>query len=277
MINNFDKNNKVILIGGNNHSGLGAVRSFGVNGINPYGIIISSDEDESRFVEKSKYWKRVWRVNSEEEAVELILSKFAEETLPPVLIPWSDSAEKCIDRNLDRLKGMFIVPSINGEAGSVVSLMNKYSQIEFATKHDIPVVKTLMLDLKNINIPDAMVFPCIIKPVASYEGNKLDIGKCKNLEELETKIERLRRLDGLVKNTAIIWSLVLGVLGCLIFGLGLTMILEWDILLWGIILMVIGSVPMAIAYPVYKLALNKGKAKYGDEILRLSEELLNEK
>ena len=95
-------------------------------------------------------------------------------------------------------------------------------------------------------------------------------------EKTETKIERLRRLDGLVKNTAIIWSLVLGVLGCLIFGLGLTMILEWDILLWGIILMAIGSVPMAVAYPIYRLVLNKGKAKYGDEILRLSEELLNE-
>ena len=54
------------------------------------------------------------------------------------------------------------------------------------------------------------------------------------------------------------------------------MILEWSILLWGIVLMVIGSVPMALAYPVYKSVLNKGKAKYGDEILRLSEELLNE-
>ena len=90
-------------------------------------------------------------------------------------------------------------------------------------------------------------------------------------EQTETKLERLRRLDGLVKNTAIIWSLVLGVIGCLIFGLGLTMVLEWSILLWGIVLMVIGSVPMALAYPVYKSVLNKGKAKYGDEILRLSE------
>ena len=95
-------------------------------------------------------------------------------------------------------------------------------------------------------------------------------------EHVETKLERLRRLDSLVKNTAIIWSLVLGVVGTLVLGLGLTMILEWGIWLWGIVLMIIGSAPIAIAYPVYKLALNKGKAKYGDEILRLSEELLNE-
>ncbi len=95
-------------------------------------------------------------------------------------------------------------------------------------------------------------------------------------EQTESKMERLRRLDSLVKNTAIIWSLVFGVLGALIFGLGLTMILEWSIWLWGIVLMVIGSVPMAIAYPIYKLLLKKYKNRYGEEILRLSEELLNE-
>ena len=95
-------------------------------------------------------------------------------------------------------------------------------------------------------------------------------------EQTETKLERLRRLDSLVKNTAVVWSLIFGIIGCLVFGLGLTMVLEWNILLWGIVLMVIGSVPMAIAYPIYNKLLKKGKAKYGDEILRLSEELLNE-
>ena len=95
-------------------------------------------------------------------------------------------------------------------------------------------------------------------------------------EKTETKLERLRRLDGLVKNTAIIWSLVLGIFGTLVLGLGLTMILEWNIWLWGIVLMVVGSVPVALAFPVYNKLLKKGKEKYGDEILRLSEELLNE-
>ena len=95
-------------------------------------------------------------------------------------------------------------------------------------------------------------------------------------EQTETKLERLRRLDSLVKNTAIIWSLVLGVIGALIFGLGLTMILEWSIWPWGIVLMFLGSVPIALAYPVYKRVLEKYKNRYGEEILRLSEELLNE-
>lgn len=95
-------------------------------------------------------------------------------------------------------------------------------------------------------------------------------------EQKETKLERLRRLDSLVKNTAVIWSLVFGVIGTLIFGLGLTMILEWNIFIWGIIFMVVGSAPIAIAYPLYSFLLNKYKNRYGAEILRLSEELLNE-
>ena len=95
-------------------------------------------------------------------------------------------------------------------------------------------------------------------------------------DQAENKLERLRRLDALVKNTAIIWSLVFGVVGCLIFGLGLAMILEWDILLWGIVVMLVGALPMGIAYPLYKALLYKYKSRYGDEILRLSEELLNE-
>lgn len=95
-------------------------------------------------------------------------------------------------------------------------------------------------------------------------------------EKTETKLERLRRLDGLVKNTAIIWSLVLGVVGTLVLGLGLTMILEWSIWLWGVLLMLIGCVPVAIAYPVYKSVLKKYKNRYSEEILTLSQELLNE-
>ena len=85
-------------------------------------------------------------------------------------------------------------------------------------------------------------------------------------EQKETKLERLRRLDSLVKNTAVIWSLVFGVIGTLIFGLGLTMILEWNVFIWGIIFMVVGSAPIAIAYPLYSFLLNKYKNRYGAEI-----------
>ena len=97
------------------------------------------------------------------------------------------------------------------------------------------------------------------------------------VEKTETKLERLRRLDKLVKNTPTIVAITLGTVGSLIFGLGLTFILEWNIWLWGVICMAIGSIPMAISYPVYKWILKRYKRRYGTEILKLSEEILNEK
>lgn len=95
-------------------------------------------------------------------------------------------------------------------------------------------------------------------------------------EKVENKLERLRRLDAMVRNSAVIVSLVLGVVGCLCFGLGLTFVLEWKRTLLGVILAAIGCVPMGLAYPVYAFVLKRNKKKYGAEILRLSEEILKE-
>ena len=93
----------------------------------------------------------------------------------------------------------------------------------------------------------------------------------------ESKLEKLRRLDKTVKNAGTVLPLVVGIIGTLIFGLGLTMILEWNLILWGIVIMLIGSVPTALAYPLSLKLTKLYKEKYGDEILSLSEELLAEK
>lgn len=90
------------------------------------------------------------------------------------------------------------------------------------------------------------------------------------------KLLRLKTLDAKVKNTPTIWALILGIVGVLIFGLGLTMVLEWKVIVWGIIVSITGVVPMAIAYPIYKKLKEKLTNKHREEILKLSEELLNE-
>ena len=93
----------------------------------------------------------------------------------------------------------------------------------------------------------------------------------------ESKLDKLRRLDKTVKNAGTVLPLVIGIIGTLIFGLGLTMLLEWNLILWGIVIMLIGSVPTALAYPLSLKLTKLYKEKYGDEILSLSEELLAEK
>lgn len=91
-----------------------------------------------------------------------------------------------------------------------------------------------------------------------------------------SKLSRLRRLDAFVNNSAMAAGISIGVIGLLIFGLGMSLVLEWQIYLWGILLAALGAVPIAAAYPLYKFVLNRNKKKYGSEILSLSKELLGE-
>lgn len=92
-----------------------------------------------------------------------------------------------------------------------------------------------------------------------------------------SKLDMLRYLDGKVKNIPVMISLIVGIIGTLIFGLGMTMILEWGLIVWGIVVCAIGLVPCGFAYPVFKLSSKRMKEKYSTEILKLSDELLNEK
>ena len=90
----------------------------------------------------------------------------------------------------------------------------------------------------------------------------------------ESDLERLLNLDKKVKQGAIIPSISVGTVGALIFGTGLTMVLEWGLILWGI-LVCAASLPFIILAPfLHKHLLKKGKKKHGEEILRISEELL---
>lgn len=95
-------------------------------------------------------------------------------------------------------------------------------------------------------------------------------------EDTESKLDRLRRLDARVKSLSTMIPLIVGIIGCLIFGLGLTMILQWALTVGGVIVSVLGVAVMLPAYPIYRYVLRYCKKKYGTEILQLSEELLGE-
>lgn len=96
------------------------------------------------------------------------------------------------------------------------------------------------------------------------------------VEKEPTDLERLRELDKRVKKPPMVISLTLGTVGTMLFGLGMAMALEWQILVWGIVIGTVGAAVAGIAYPVYRFSLNRRKKKYGGEILAISDRLLNE-
>ncbi len=101
--------------------------------------------------------------------------------------------------------------------------------------------------------------------------------------EKEDKLQRLRRLDRSVTQTAQAVSLVFGVLGTLILGLGMSVIMtELSAYLGltgggttavGIAVGLFGGVLAVLAYPIYNLTVRILRKKRAPEILRLTEEL----
>lgn len=95
----------------------------------------------------------------------------------------------------------------------------------------------------------------------------------KNKDE---KLTQLKKLDAIAKAPAKAVASVVGVIGFLFFGLGMSMALEWQIILWGAIVGIVGLVLMAFAYPIFNKILAKRKKKYAEQILALSKNFLNE-
>jgi len=90
-------------------------------------------------------------------------------------------------------------------------------------------------------------------------------------------LARLRALDARVKNIPTIAALIFGVLGFCAFGLGMSLCLHWQNLLWGIAVAAVGACIMAPAYPLYRILTRRLKEKHAPEILQLSAALLQEK
>ncbi len=92
----------------------------------------------------------------------------------------------------------------------------------------------------------------------------------------EDKLEQLRRLDKSVTKKGTVTSLVLGILGTLLLGIGMSCVLVWgeSSFVYGIVIGTIGIVGIASAYPVYSMLTRAERERVAPEILRLAEELM---
>ena len=100
--------------------------------------------------------------------------------------------------------------------------------------------------------------------------------------EEEDKMAQLRRLDASVYSKATTAALVIGIIGALVMGLGMSIVMT-DIgaalgtilaMIVGVGIGVIGIVLVCLAYPMYTRTLKKEREKIAPEILRLTDELM---
>jgi len=103
-------------------------------------------------------------------------------------------------------------------------------------------------------------------------------------EQAEDKMAQLRRLDASVTQKATTVSLVFGIIGALILGMGMSLAMT-DIgkmiglaggmaMLVGILIGIVGIVLVCVAYPIYNSIIKKEREKIAPEIIRLTDELM---
>lgn len=93
-----------------------------------------------------------------------------------------------------------------------------------------------------------------------------------------SKTEQLRRLDKSVHRTAAAVSLIIGTIGSLILGFGLSCVLVWQDSMFatGIVTGIIGIIISAFAYPVYRIVAAARRKKIAPKIIKLADEIMKE-
>lgn len=113
----------------------------------------------------------------------------------------------------------------------------------------------------------------------TYSGDRqreIESIRKKYLPKEEDKLETLRRLDRSAEKPGTVISLIIGIIGTLIMGAGMSCVMVGEgiaLLVVGVIVGIVGMCIAAVAYPAYRIVTRKHREKVAEQILALTEEL----
>ncbi len=102
------------------------------------------------------------------------------------------------------------------------------------------------------------------------------------MEKTPSELDVLRELDAKVKRPANAFAYIFGSISAIVMGAGMSLVMT-DIgstigmdstMIPGIVIGVVGMIMALVNYPIYKGILNSRKKKYGAEILKLSDKIM---
>jgi len=100
--------------------------------------------------------------------------------------------------------------------------------------------------------------------------------------KVDRKVIALKKLDRQAKKGAEIFSYIFGTVFSLVLGIGMCFAMgeigdgSITSMIIGIVIGLVGIIGVSINYPIYKKILQKGKEKYGSDIIRLAKEIAEE-
>ena len=113
---------------------------------------------------------------------------------------------------------------------------------------------------------------------SASESKEAQMIRDKYLPREESALDELKRLDRAVDNAGMIPALTLGIMSCLVFGLGMCFALGAlpKSMVLGVLFGIIGTVGMLFAYPVHRRCICKAKETHQARILELAAQLCGE-
>lgn len=102
-------------------------------------------------------------------------------------------------------------------------------------------------------------------------------------EKEHTQIDALKELDAKVKRPTNVFAYIFGEISAIIMGSGMSLIMTdigsaigvEDTMAPGVIIGIVGMLMAIINYPIHKGILTSRKKKYADQIVKLSDEIMD--
>ncbi|MBR6678159.1 MAG: hypothetical protein IKL23_05475 [Oscillospiraceae bacterium] len=103
-------------------------------------------------------------------------------------------------------------------------------------------------------------------------------------EKEHSRLDALKELDSKVQRPAKLFAYLFGSLGAIIMGSGMSLVLTdigavlgmSETMMPGIVIGVVGMAMAIVNYPIYKRILAARRKKYADQIIALSDELMQD-
>ncbi len=111
---------------------------------------------------------------------------------------------------------------------------------------------------------------------APTEEERKEIESIRNAFAENPPLEQLRSLNKKVQKRASLWGWIVSVIGFLVFGGGISVLLEMRSYGWGTAVVLLGVIGILGGRLTYDELLRHGQKKYGKQIAELAETLLKE-
>ena len=104
-------------------------------------------------------------------------------------------------------------------------------------------------------------------------------------EKEHTQLDALKELDAKVKHPANVFAYIFGSIGAIIMGSGMSLVMTdigsiigvAETTISGIVIGIVGMLMVIFNYPIYKHLLASRRKQYAEQIIELSEKIMNHK